>query len=320
MKNYCKSALIIGVSGQDGSYLSRLLISKRYKIWGTSRNVEGTEFLNLKALNIKDNVSLLSMDIEEFEGVYSVLSSLMPDEIYFLGGESSVASSFEKPAKSIQSIVTGSLNILEACRLIQKEFKVYFAGSSECFGDTGNVLAIESTPFNPKSPYGVAKVSSFWLVKNYRESYKMKVCTGILFNHESPLRPQKFVTQKIISTAKRIFKGSNEKLELGRLDISRDWGWAPDYVNAMWLMLQQDEYEDFIISTGEVNSLESFVEEVFSFFNLDWKEHTKFNNKFLRPNDINFNGGNPKKAEEKLNWKHNLKMKQVIELMIKSKL
>ena len=281
-----KIALIIGISGQDGSYLARFLLKKGYEVWGTSRDVHGSKFSNLTKLGIKSKVNLVSMLPEDFRSVLVVLKTCKPDEVYNLAGQSSVGLSFDQPIKTVQSITTGSLNILEACRMLEESPKVYNAGSSECFGDTKGNSANESTPFHPKSPYAVAKASAFWLVDNYRNGYKLFACTGILFNHESPLRPERFVTQKIISSALRISKGSKETLELGRLDISRDWGWAPEYVKAMWLMLQQDRPNDYVIATGETNTLESFVAETFSELGMNWKDHVQQDDSLMRPTDL----------------------------------
>ena len=253
---------------------------------------------------------------EDFRSVFVALRKSEPDEVYYLAGQSSVGLSFEQPAETIQSIALGSLNMLEACRMLDKPPKVYYAGSSECFGDTQGVPANETTPFHPQSPYAVAKASAFWLVDNYREAYRLFVCTGILFNHESPLRPERFVTQKIISTAKRIANGSKEILELGRLDISRDWGWAPEYIEAMWLMLQQEQAEDFVIATGETNTLEAFVAEVFQQLGLDWKNHVKQNPEFMRPTDLLVSVGDASKAKKKLAWQAKNKMKDIVKLML----
>ena len=242
--------------------------------------------------------------------------SSKPDEVYFLAGQSSVGLSFELPAETIQSISMGTLNMLEACRMLDKPPKVYFAGSSECFGDTKGQPANEMTPFHPQSPYAVAKASAYWLVDNYREAYNLFVCTGILFNHESPLRPNRFVTQKIVSTAKRIAKGSNECLELGRLDISRDWGWAPEYIEAMWLMLQQQYAEDFVIATGQTSTLNSFVSEVFNLLCLDWRKHVKQNPSFMRPTDLLLSIGDASKARVKLGWEAKYKMTDVVRMMV----
>ncbi|MEH6544555.1 MAG: GDP-mannose 4,6-dehydratase [Porticoccaceae bacterium] len=311
-----KSALICGISGQDGSYLARLLIEKNYEVWGTSRDAQGSSFSNLVRLGINEKVNCISMVPEDFRSVLVALRKSQPDELYYLAGQSSVGLSFEQPAETIQSIALGTLNVLEACRMMDKGVRVYQAGSSECFGDTEGRAATELTPFRPRSPYAVAKSSAFWLVDNYREAYNLFVCTGILFNHESLFRPSRFVTQKIISTAKRIANGSDEKLILGRLDISRDWGWAPEYVEAMWLMLQQPQPEDFVIATGELNSLEAFVETAFGHVNLNWKQHVVHDDKFTRPTELMASFGDPSKASNALNWQARYKMRDVIKMMM----
>lgn len=200
--------------------------------------------------------------------------------------------------------------------MFDKEIRLYHAGSSECFGDTNGLPANEQTPFNPRSPYAVAKASAFWLVNNYREAYGVFACTGMLFNHESPLRPMRFVTQKIVQTARHISKGSNRKLMLGRLDISRDWGWAPEYVEAMWMMLQQEQPEDFVIATGKTYTLENFVDLAFSAFNLDWKEHVELADELIRPTDLLVSKADPGKAKRVLGWKAHSSMPQVVEKMI----
>ncbi len=311
-----KTALICGISGQDGAYLALFLLTKGYDVWGTSRDVQGSEFLNLTKLGIKNQVRCVSMVPEDFRSVLVALRRSQPDEIYYLAGQSSVGLSFEQPAETIQSITLGTLNMLEACRMLEKAPRVYYAGSSECFGDNGGKPANELTPFHPQSPYAVAKSSAHWLVDNYREAYGLFACTGVLFNHESPLRPTRFVTQKIISTAQRISQGSCEVLELGRLDISRDWGWAPEYVEAMWLMLQQDKPEDFVIATGETNPLELFVAEAFSQLGLDWKNHVKQNPDFVRPTDLLISVGDASKAKQKLGWAAKHKMTDVVRMMM----
>ncbi|WP_034765461.1 GDP-mannose 4,6-dehydratase [Chrysiogenes arsenatis] len=314
-----KVALICGVSGQDGSYLSRLLLQKGYKVWGTSRDAQGSSFANLVKLQIKNDITTISMVPEDFRSVFVALKTSQPDEVYYLAGQSSVGLSFEQPAETIQSITLGTLNILEASRMINKQVKIYHAGSSECFGDTFGLPADETTPLHPRSPYAVAKSSAYWLVNNYREAYSLYACTGILFNHESPLRPTRFVTQKIISTALRIADGSKEKLQLGRLDIARDWGWSPEYVEAMWLMLQQPTAEDFVIATGETNTLESFVSTTFSCLGLDWQEHVELVSGLIRPTELLISRANPSKAHKKLGWQANRKMRQVVEGMLSRK-
>lgn len=313
-----KKALICGISGQDGSYLARFLIGKGYEVWGTSRNTDSSNFSNLERLGIKQHVRILSMKPEDIISVSAAFRESEPDEIYNLAGQSSVGLSFEIPHETFLSIVIGTLNVLEACRMVGRPIKLYNAGSSECFGDTKGNPANESTPFNPKSPYAVAKASAYWLVKNYRQSYNLFVCTGILFNHESPLRAEKFVTQKIISQAKKISEGSSDKLVLGRLDISRDWGWAPEYVEVMWSMLQQDYPEDYVISTGQLNSLKVFVESVFLEFGLNWKEHVEQRKELIRPSDILESVGDATKAKIQLKWEAKHKMIDIVRMMIKN--
>jgi len=311
-------ALICGISGQDGSYLAELLLKKGYIVFGTSRDVQGSSFANLQRLGIKDQISYISMVPEDFRSVLVALRKSDPDEIYYLAGQSSVSLSFEQPAETIQSITLGTLNVLEASRMMDKEIKIYHAGSSECFGDTKDAPANESTPFYPMSPYAVAKSSAYWLVNNYREAYGLFACTGILFNHESPLRPERFVTQKIICAVKRIAQGSSEKLKLGRLDIARDWGWAPEYVEAMWLMLQQEMPQDFVIATGVTITLEEFVKTAFNQVNLNWRDYVLQDSNLFRPTDLAIGRADPTKALKQLNWKASTQGVEVVKQMYQS--
>lgn len=297
-----KVALICGVSGQDGSYLAQLLLEKGYSVFGTSRDVQGSSFLNLRQLGTKEKVQYISMVPEDFRSVLVALRKSKPDEIYYLAGQSSVGLSFEQPAETIQSITLGTLNMLEGCRMMDKKIKLYHAGSGECFGDTQGKPANEQTPFYPMSPYAVAKSSAYWLVNNYRDAYGLFACTGILFNHESPLRPERFVTQKIVRAVKRIAQGSTEKLKLGRLDIARDWGWAPEYVDAMWRMLQQDQAQDFVIATGITMTLEEFVQAAFDEANLNWQDHVIQDPSLFRPTDLAIGRADPSKAKKTLHW------------------
>lgn len=311
-----KVALICGVSGQDGSYLAKLLLSKGYQVWGTSRDAQGNHFVNHRTLGIDGRVRTISMIPEDFRSVFIAINESKPDEIYNLAGQSSVALSFGQPAETMQSVMLGILNLLEACKLSDRPIRLYNAGSSECFGDTNGAFADEKTPFSPRSPYAVAKASAFWLVDNYREAYNLYACTGILFNHESCLRPERFVTQKVVSAARRIAAGSKEKLCLGRLDISRDWGWAPEYVDAMWRMLQGDVAKDYIIATGETRTLQDFVTVAFELFQLDWLDHVGQNDEFMRPTDISISRANPDKARKELGWAAQYKMKDVVVGMV----
>ena len=311
-----KSALICGISGQDGSYLAQLLLTKGYTVWGTSRNAQGFSFQNHRILGINNQIKILSMVPEDFQSVFKAVKQSMPNEIYYLAGQSSVGLSFEQPAETIQSVVIGTLNMLEACRMFDCGTRFYHAGSSECFGDTMGHPANETTPFRPRSPYAVAKTSAFWLVDNYREAYKLHASTGILFNHESPLRSPRFVTQKIIQAAKRIALGSKEVLLLGRTDIARDWGWAPEYVEAMWMMLQLEKPEDFVIATGKTYSLQDFVRIAFKNVDLNWVDHVEQSNELLRPTDLTISSADPSKAQRILGWQAKLNMPAVIERMM----
>ena len=311
-----RKALICGIGGQDGAYLSQLLLGKGYEVWGTSRDAQASTFNNLSLLRIKEQTILVSMASNDFRSVLSTLKRSDPDEVYFLSGQTSVGLSFEQPVETLESITLGTLNLLEAIRFLDRPIKLYHASSSECFGDVGQTASDENTPFHPRSPYAVAKASAHWLVANYREAYGLFACNGILFNHESPLRPARFVTRKIISAACRIANGSTEKLELGKLNIVRDWGWAPEYVDAMWRMLQQDNVDDYIIATGEANSLEEFVNYTFASLGLDWRDHVVSNSAFFRPTDLFWSQGNPAKAERLLGWQPLSKMKEVIQKMI----
>ena len=308
-------ALICGVGGQDGAYLTRLLLEKGYEIVGTSRDAMTSSFGNLERLEIRHNIQTVSMAISDFRSVLQTVKTYLPDEIYNLSGQSSVSLSFDQPVETMDSIAGGTLNLLEAIRFVDRPIRLYSAGSSECFGDTGTVAAREDTPFNPRSPYAVAKASAHWLVHNYRDAYGLFTCTGILFNHESPLRPERFVTQKIVCAAARIARGSKEKLSLGNINIQRDWGWAPDYVDAMWRILQTDTPDDYVIATGRTVSLEYFIERAFGFFSLKWKDHVKSDSTLLRPSDILVSRADPTKARMKLAWSHNADVDAVIEHM-----
>ena len=256
-----KRALIFGVSGQDGAYLARLLISKGYQVWGASRDVQATSFTGLQALGIQDLVNLVSVSPLDPVSIQNIIRKISPHEIYNFMGQSSVGLSFTQPVETSQSIIIGTLNILEAIRVIDPLIRFFHAGSSEAFGEHGEISVDESTPFKPCNPYAVAKASATWLVNSYRVSYGLFACTGILFNHESPLRPNTFVTRKITQTLARIKLGLDACLYLGNLDIKKDWGHASDYVLAEWKMLQQKEPEDYVIATGVQRSVRAFVNE-----------------------------------------------------------
>ena len=311
-----KVAIICGISGQDGSYLARLLLDKGYEVHGTARDAQMSSFSNLRLLGIADQITFHSMALNDFRSVLQVLTKIQPDEIYNLAGQSSVGLSFDQPVETLESISVGTLNLLEAIRFIGRQIKFYNAGSSECFGNTDGQSANEETPFRPRSPYAVAKATAFWEVANYRDAYNLFACTGILFNHESPLRPERFVTQKILKSACRIAAGSNEKLHLGNISIASDWGWAPEYVEAMWLMLQQESADDYVIATGETNTLLDFAAAVMEAKGLNWREHVISDATLIRPSEIMVSRGDASKADRVLGWVARYRMRDVASMMV----
>jgi GDPmannose 4,6-dehydratase len=313
-----KKALICGVGGQDGAYLAKLLLEKDYDVVGTSRDAMATGFRSLERLGIRDRVKTISMATNDFRSVLNALEISQADEVYNLAGQTSVGLSFEQPVETMDSIMGGVLSLLEAIRFTRRRIKFYNAGSSECFGEAGEVPADEETVFQPRSPYAVAKASSHWLVRNYRESYGLFACTGILFNHESPLRPERFVTQKIVRAAASIAAGRSGRLNLGNISIQRDWGWAPDYVEAMWRMLQLETPEDLVIATGRTVSLEYFVERAFRCFDLDWKEFVHSDPSLLRPSEIMVGRADPTKAFKLLGWRSSMDVDGVIAQMCRA--
>jgi GDPmannose 4,6-dehydratase len=315
-----KKALIIGISGQDGTYLAELLLNKGYAVIGTSRDAMLSSFSNLQRMNIRDKIDIESVSLNDFRSVLQVLKKYCPDEIYNLAGQSSVGLSFEQPVETFESNCVATLNLLEAMRFLEIPARLYNAASSECFGNTNGEPACETTPFHPRSPYAVAKSAAFWQVANYREAYNMFACSGILFNHESPLRPSRFVTSKIVQAACRIAGGSDEKLFLGNISIKRDWGWAPEFVDAMWRMLQQDEPRDYVVATGKTFSLQDFLQETFSLLNLNMDQHVRHSSYYDRPTDINISVANTNKAEKELGWKAKSFMNDVVRMMVEAEL
>ena len=316
-----KKALICGVSGQDGAYLAQYLLKKGYLVCGTSRDAQMSSFQKLVQLGIREQVKLESVALNDFRSVLQVLIKIEPDEVYNLAGQSSVGLSFQQPVETLESIATGTLNLLEAIRFTDSPIKLYNAGSSECFGDIGDCAADEMTPFRPRSPYGVAKSAAFWEVANYREAYGIFACSGILFNHESPLRPERFVTQKIVSAACRLAQSqdSGETLTLGNINVRRDWGWAPEYIEAMHLMLQQEIPDDYVIATGTSYTLEEFVCETFACLGLDWRDYVRSDPSLLRPTDLAISRANPEKARNQLGWQAQFQMPDVVRLMVEAK-
>lgn len=312
-----RKALICGISGQDGALLARLLLEKGYAVTGTSRDAEVSRFANLERLGIADQIRTRSMTLNDFRSVIQVLKEAEADEIYNLAGQTSVGLSFAQPVETLESIAFGTLNLLEALRFIGGNARLYNAASSECFGETpAEAPATEETPFHPRSPYGVAKATAFWTVTNYREAYGLFASSGILFNHESPLRPDRFVTRKVVAAAVRIAAGSTEKLKLGALDVVRDWGWAEEYVDAMWRMLQLDAPADFVIATGHSHSLEHFVARCFELLGLDWRAHVESDKSLFRATDIATSHGNPARAREILGWQASVDFDEMLRRLI----
>ena len=310
-------ALIFGIGGQDGAYLAQHLLTRGYEVVGTSRDAAVSGFGNLARLGIRDQVRTASAAINDFRSVLQLLARVQPDEIYNLAGQTSVGLSFEQPVETLDSIAGGTLNILEALRFLDRPARFYNAASSECFGEAGAEPSTEETPFRPRSPYAVAKAAAFWEVANYREAYGLFACSGILFNHESPLRPERFVTQKIVAGARRIAAdGGQGKLTLGNLAVERDWGWAPEYVDAMWRMLQQPAAEDYVIATGETRPLQDFVAGAFACLGLDWRDHVVSDKALLRPTDLQKGWANPTKAARQLGWSAQHKLDDVVRLMV----
>ena len=311
-----KTALICGVSGQDAAYLARHLLSLGYEVVGTSRDAAVGSFANLTKLGIRDRVRVTSCSLKDFRSIIRVLEEVSPSEIYNLAGQTSVGLSFEQPVEALESIALGTLNLLEAIRFYNRQLRFYNACSSECFCDTHGMPATENTPFNPRSPYAVAKAAAFWHVRGYREAYGMYACSGILFNHESPLRPERFVTQKVVAAACRIADEGAGRLRLGDLSVRRDWGWAPEYVEAMWRMVQQEQPTDFVICTGQTESLSAFVEEAFAAVGLSWKDHVDEDRSLFRPGDIRSSAGTAAKARELLGWTARYRMRDVARAMV----
>ena len=314
-----KVALITGITGQDGPYLAQLLLERGYDVFGTSRDASMSTLTNLYRLNIHSKVTVMSMAINDFRSVLKVMTETKPDEVYNLAGQSSVYLSFEQPIETLESNIIGTLNLLECIRILDRGIRFFNASSGDCFGNTGELASDEKTPFSPCSPYGVAKAAAFWEVANYRDAYNLYACSGILFNHESPLRPERFVTQKIVSAACRIARGDQKKLNLGNLNVHRDWGLSSEYVDAMWLMLQQESPDDYVIATGKTYRLDEFVAEAFRLVGLDWRKYVEIDDSLLRLTDLTAGRANPGKAKRNLDWVAKSSMFDVIKLMVEEK-
>lgn len=328
-----KSALITGITGQDGSYLAELLLEKGYEVYGIMRRKSVVDYGNVE--HIKDKIKFIYADMTDLISLINAMKISQADEVYNLAAQSFVATSWEQPLATAEIDAVGVTNMLEAIRNTKPECRFYQASTSEMFGLVQEIPQRETTPFYPRSPYGVAKLYGHWITKNYRESYDMYACSGILFNHESERRGKEFVTRKITDAAARIKQGIQDHLELGNMDSKRDWGHSKDYVMAMWLMLQQEKADDYVIATNETRTVREFVEKSFSHAGIDivWqgegineigidkatdKTVVKINPKFFRPAEVDILLGNPEKAEKELKWKREISFEQLVERMVKN--
>jgi GDPmannose 4,6-dehydratase len=312
-----KKALITGVTGQDGAYLAEFLLGRGYDVHGTSRNPSYEGLARLRSLGISEKVKLHTTDLSGIEDVSRLLRQVHPSEIYHLAGQSSVALSFQQPAATLSSAFMGTINLLETIRRYAPDIRLYHSASGEMFGGDCDHLRSEGDQLHPKSPYAVGKAASHWALINYRESYGLYACSAILFNHESPLRGTNFVTRKITASVARIRAGYARELHLGDLSIRRDWGYAPEYVQAMWLMLQQENPEEYVIATGKTHTLQDFVEIAFAEAGLDWKQYTVSDPTLFRPNEVRCTVGNPKRAKDKLDWETRTTFNDLVRLMVR---
>jgi GDPmannose 4,6-dehydratase len=314
-----KKALVTGITGQDGSYLTELLLKKGYEVWGIIRRSSSFHTGRIDHLykdpHEKPHLRLVYGDLTDGGNLSTIVNELQPDEIYNLGAQSHVKVSFETPVYTVNTDALGTLRLLEALRSMKNPPRFYQASSSEMYGKVVETPQSEKTPFYPRSPYGCAKVYSFWQTVNYREAYGLFACNGILFNHESPRRGETFVTRKITRAATRIKLGLHDKLYLGNLDAKRDWGYAGDYVEAMWLILQQDKPDDFVIATGETHSVREFVEEVFGCLDMDWHKYVEVDPVYFRPAEVDILQGDAAKAAKVLGWKPKVSFKELAKMM-----
>ena len=314
-------ALITGITGQDGSYLAEFLLKKGYEVYGLIRrsssfNTERIDHLYRDPHLPDVKLHLIYGDLSDGGNLSTILNDVRPDEVYNLGAQSHVRVSFDQPVYTANVDALGALRILESVRMVNRDIRYYQASSSEMYGKATEIPQSETTPFHPRSPYGCAKVFAFWQTVNYREAYSMFACNGILFNHESPRRGETFVTRKITRAATRIKLGLQDKLYLGNLDAKRDWGFAGDYVEAMWLMLQQDKPEDFVVSTGETHSVREFLEETFGCLDLDWHDYVENDPRYYRPSEVELLLGDASMAKKLLGWKPRVSFKELVRMMV----
>jgi GDPmannose 4,6-dehydratase len=310
-----KTALITGITGQDGAYLAKFLLDNGYEVYGTFRRLSTPNFWRLQSLGIHRRVKLVSMDLNDMSSMVEALSISQPSEIYHLAAQSFVGASFDQPLAAADMTGIGAARMLESMRLICKDAKFYQASTSELYGNSPHQKS-ERTSFLPRSPYAAAKLYAYWMTSIYRESYRLFACNGILFNHESPLRGLEFVTRKVTNAAARISLGLQEKLSIGNLSAWRDWGYAPDYVKSMWLMMQQETPDDFVVATGESHSVKEFIELAFERLNLRTKDHLQVDKNLFRPLDVLKLEGDPTKAKSKLGWRPSVNFKELVRIMV----
>jgi len=313
-----KTAFITGVTGQDGAYLAKFLLDKGYRVVGLVPQRSTSSFWRLDYFNITDSIELVYGDVTDLSSLVKILRTFKPDEVYNLAAQSFVGVSWDQPILTCNVTGMGALNVLEAVRLTDNNIKVYQASSSEMFGEVQEPIQNENTPFYPRSPYGVSKLFAHWMTVNYRESHDMFASSGILFNHESPLRGLSFVTRKVTDGVARISLGVQDKLILGNLNAKRDWGFAGDYVEAMWLMLQHDKPDTFVVSTGLSHSIKDLCDVAFNYVGLNWKEHVESNASLFRPAEVNILMGNSDKAKDTLGWVPKTSFKEMVEMMIEA--
>ena len=317
-----KKALITGITGQDGSYLTELLLNKDYEVYGIERRVaiEDQSGRNGRINHIINDINLMPGDIRDYSRIFQVINEVKPDELYHLAAQSFVAESFDDEDSVIKINIEGTKNVLNALLKINPDCRFYFAGSSEMFGKVEEEPQNEKTPFHPRSPYGISKVAGFDWTRLYREAYGLFACSGILFNHESPRRGKEFVTRKITSTLNEIVNKKTNELVLGNIDAKRDWGFSGDYVEAMWLMLQQSQPDDYVIATGETHTIKEFLDIAFSYAGLNWKDYVKIDQKYCRPADVNTLIGDYSKAKRVLGWEPKIRFKELVEMMVEADL
>jgi len=315
-----KNALITGITGQDGAYLAKFLLGKGYKVYGTYRRLSSPNFWRLQYLDIFDKVNLIPIELIDTGSLIEAIRISEPNEIYHLAAQSFVGASFESPVATGDVTGLSVMRILEAIRQINPKIRFYQASTSELYGNSSEEPVNENSPFAPSSPYSAAKLYGYWATKIYRKAYNIFACNGILFNHESPLRGLEFVTRKITNAVAKISLGLEKQIYLGNLEAKRDWGYAPDYVESMWLMLQEEESDDYLIATNEAHSVGEFCKKAFDIVDLDWHKYVKIDKRFLRPLDVNFLQGDYLKAKEKLGWKPKVKFSDLVAIMVKEDL